>query len=76
MVFNVVEKAELPLIKSGPSRGKICVIATISSFFIALLIVLVIEYLKRAKKDSEQNEKMQRLAQWFSSRFSRVKKRG
>lgn len=43
--FQVIEKAEVPEMKSGPSRGKLCIITTFLAFFGSLFIVFIKEAL-------------------------------
>lgn len=56
--FQVLEKADIPEIKSGPSRGKLCVIVTFSGFFFSIFFVFIKEVFINIKNDPE---KMKRL---------------
>ncbi|MBT3274495.1 MAG: hypothetical protein HN368_15170 [Spirochaetales bacterium] len=56
--FQVVEVAEIPEIKAGPSRGKICVIVTMSVFFLSIFISFIFEYFERVKLDPTESEKL------------------
>lgn len=51
--FQVLEMAEIPDKKSGPSRGMICVVTTLAAFFIAVLIVFVAESIEKMKNNPE-----------------------
>lgn len=45
--LQVIEYAEIPEIKSGPSRGMICIITTIAGFILSIFVVFIKEsYLK------------------------------
>jgi len=56
--FQVIELAEAPDKKSGPSRGMICVVATMAAFFLSVLGAFVIEAVKSIKKDPEAMAKL------------------
>ncbi|MBN2531713.1 MAG: hypothetical protein JXB88_02415 [Spirochaetales bacterium] len=56
--FLVIEDAAVPERKIRPSRVIICIIVTISAFFISLFIGFIKEYLKKAKDDSGEREKL------------------
>ena len=50
-VFQVVELGEVPDLKSGPSRGMICVIVTLASGFFAVFLAFVMNAIANIKKD-------------------------
>lgn len=50
-VFQVLEYAEIPDRKSGPGRGKDCIVVTIGTFLASLILVFVINLIKKIKKD-------------------------
>jgi uncharacterized protein involved in exopolysaccharide biosynthesis len=50
-IFQVLEYAEVPDKKSGPSRGMICAIVTFAAFFCAVIAVFVLDAVKRIKGD-------------------------
>jgi hypothetical protein len=52
-VFQVLEMAEVPDKKSGPSRGMICMVATMAGFFLSILLVFVVESFEKMKNDPE-----------------------
>lgn len=39
--FQVLEMARIPEIKSGPSRGKLCIIVTLVGFFLSIIFVFI-----------------------------------
>ena len=57
-LFQVLQRAEVPELKAGPSRAKICVIATITAFFVAVFLAFVAEYLDRVRRDPEESRKL------------------
>lgn len=56
--FQVLEMAEVPEQKSGPSRGKLCIIVSFTGFFLSLFIVFFKEVWISIKNDPA---KMKRL---------------
>lgn len=56
--FQVLEKAYIPEIKSGPSRGKLCIIVTFVSFFFSLFVIYMKEFIKDVKSDPEKMRKI------------------
>lgn len=69
--FQVVEKAEVPELKAGPSRTKIMIILTLSAFFISLLIAFIREYLDRARYDPIESEKLNAIRRMIGPRRGR-----
>jgi uncharacterized protein involved in exopolysaccharide biosynthesis len=57
-VFQVVEFAEVPDLKSGPSRGMICVIVTLAAGFLAVFLAFVMNAIANIKKDPEAMAKL------------------
>ncbi|OHE57412.1 MAG: hypothetical protein A2Y36_01945 [Treponema sp. GWA1_62_8] len=51
--FQVLELAEAPDQKSGPSRGMICIVAVMAAFFLSVLLAFVLEAVKNIKADAE-----------------------
>jgi len=49
--FQILELAEVPDKKSGPSRGMLCVVATMAAFFLSVLLAFVLEAIKNIKAD-------------------------
>lgn len=56
--FQILEPAEAPDKKSGPSRGMICVVATMAAFFMAVLLAFVLEAVKNVRNDPEAMAKL------------------
>jgi len=52
-VFQVLEYAEIPDIKSGPSRGKKCIIVTLATGFITVFLAFALNAIKNIRKDPE-----------------------
>ncbi|MEA3452271.1 MAG: lipopolysaccharide biosynthesis protein, partial [Bacteroidota bacterium] len=56
--FQILELAELPDIKSGPSRGKLCIIVTMAVFFLSIFLAFILEFITNIKNNSESMEKL------------------
>lgn len=56
--FQIIEEAEIPEIKAGPSRGKICMIVTLAVFFLSVFFAFILEYFERVKADPVESEKL------------------
>lgn len=69
--FQILEIAEVPEIKDGPSRGKICIIVTLSAFFLSIFLSFIMEYFEKAKKDPLESQKLESI----KSRFRTSKKK-
>lgn len=52
-VFQILEMAEVPDKKSGPSRGMMCIVATMAAFFLSILVAFIAESIEKIKKDPE-----------------------
>jgi uncharacterized protein involved in exopolysaccharide biosynthesis len=63
--FQVIERAEVPELKSGPSRGKISTIVTITVFFLAVFISFIMEYFERVKHDPIESAKLDEIKGLF-----------
>lgn len=59
--FQVIEKARVPEKKSGPSRGKLCIMVTIVGFFFSIFFVFLREALLNIKNDPEKMKKLKRI---------------
>jgi tyrosine-protein kinase Etk/Wzc len=57
-IIQVLELAEAPDKKSGPSRGMICIVATIAAFLLSVLAAFVIEAVKNVRADPEAMAKL------------------
>lgn len=53
-VFNVLEPAEVPEEKIGPSRGKLCMMVTVIGFFSAIALALFIDLVRDIMKDPKK----------------------
>lgn len=56
--FQVLEYAEIPEMKSGPSRGKLCIIVTFAGFFFSIFFVFLKEAWLNIKNDPEKMKKL------------------
>lgn len=61
-VFQVLEMAEVPDKKSGPSRGMICVVAALAGFFLSILLAFVVESFEKMRNDPEVVAKFKALS--------------
>ena len=57
-VFQILEYAEVPDQKSGPSRGKLCIIITFAAFFMSIFIAFAINAVQNIKQDPEAMAKL------------------
>jgi uncharacterized protein involved in exopolysaccharide biosynthesis len=57
-VFQVLEMAEIPDRKSGPSRGLICVIVTFAAGFFSVFLAFVLNAIENIRQDPEAMEKL------------------
>lgn len=57
-VFQVIENAEVPDMKSGPSRGMLCIIITFAGFFVSIFLAFLLNALKNIKNDPIAMEKL------------------
>jgi uncharacterized protein involved in exopolysaccharide biosynthesis len=57
-VFQVLEYAEVPDQKSGPSRGMLCIIVTFASGFFAVFLAFVLNAIANIRKDPEAMAKL------------------
>ena len=55
--FQVIEKAEVPLIKSKPSRGKICIVVAFISFFFSIIISFIKDFCFKLQSNSQRTNK-------------------
>ncbi len=66
--FQILENAEIPEVKAAPSRSKICVIFTITVFFLAIFLAFVLEYFERVKKDPVESVKLREIQSMIKKR--------
>jgi uncharacterized protein involved in exopolysaccharide biosynthesis len=57
-VFQIIETAQVPDLKSGPSRGRLCIFVSLGAFFLSLLVVFVVTQIEKIKNDPEAMEKL------------------
>ncbi|GHV90792.1 hypothetical protein AGMMS50268_12950 [Spirochaetia bacterium] len=57
-VFQVLEYAEVPDQKSGPSRGLLCIIVTFAAGFFSVFLAFVLNAIENIKKDPEAMAKL------------------
>ncbi len=58
-VFQILARPEVPDLKSGPSRGKLCIIITFAVFFMSVFLAFALNAWKNIKNDPEAIEKLQ-----------------
>jgi tyrosine-protein kinase Etk/Wzc len=56
--FQIIEYAEVPEMKSGPSRGKLSIIVTFAAFFLSIFIAFLKEFWVNLKQDPERMKKL------------------
>jgi uncharacterized protein involved in exopolysaccharide biosynthesis len=57
-VFQVLELAEVPDQKSGPSRGMLCIIVTFAAGFFSVFLAFVLNAISNIRKDPEAMAKL------------------
>ncbi len=50
-IIQILEMPEAPDQKSGPSRGKLCVVVTVAAFFLSIFMAFFLNAAKNIKKD-------------------------
>ena len=63
--FQILEQAEVPEIKDSPSRGKISMIVTLTTFFLSIFLAFILEYFDRVKQDPEEARKLDQIKNRF-----------
>jgi uncharacterized protein involved in exopolysaccharide biosynthesis len=58
-VFQILEMAEVPDQKSGPSRGLLCIIVTFAAGFFSVFLAFVLNAIANIRKDPEAMAKLQ-----------------
>ncbi|MHB9294188.1 hypothetical protein Holit_03315 [Hollandina sp. SP2] len=58
-VFQILEMAEVPDQKSGPSRGLLCIIVTFAGGFFSVFLAFVLNAVSNIRKDPEAMAKLQ-----------------
>ncbi len=67
-MFQIIEEAEVPELKYGPSRAKICAIITLTAFFLAVFLAFVKEYFEKVRKDPIESAKLEAIQRMLSRR--------
>jgi uncharacterized protein involved in exopolysaccharide biosynthesis len=62
-VFQVIERAEIPDQKSGPSRGKLCIMVTFAAFFLSVFMAFALNALDGIRHDPDAMAKLGRKPQ-------------
>jgi len=57
-IFQILEMAEAPDQKSGPSRGMICIIVTFAAGFLSIFLAFALNAISNIKKDPEAMAKL------------------
>ena len=57
-VFQILERPEIPDMKSKPSRGKLCIIITFAAFFISVFMAFALNAWQNIKNDPEAQKKL------------------
>lgn len=57
-VFQILEYAQIPDRKSGPSRGKLCIIVTFAGFFISIFLAFLLNAIENIRNDPEAMAKL------------------
>ncbi|MDR2738349.1 MAG: lipopolysaccharide biosynthesis protein [Treponema sp.] len=57
-VFQILEMAEVPDRKSGPSRGLICIVAVLAAGFLAVFLAFVLNAAEHIRQDPEAMAKL------------------
>ena len=52
-VFQVLEYAEVPDLKSGPSRGMLCIIVSAAGFFLSVFLAFLFNAIQNIRKDPD-----------------------
>lgn len=57
-VFQILERPEIPDMKSGPSRGKLCIIVTFAAIFVSIFMAFALNAWYNIKNDPEAQKKL------------------
>ncbi len=60
-VFSILEPAEVPTEKVGPSRGRLCMMVTAGAFFGSIVLALLINMLLSVIKDPDKMKRMNKV---------------
>jgi tyrosine-protein kinase Etk/Wzc len=73
--FQIIEPVEVPEMKAGPYRSKICIITTLVAFFLACITAFVIEYFAKAQQDPEEAAKINAMKEMLRLRKPKEKQK-
>ena len=68
--FQIIEPAEVPEKKAGPSRATICIIVTITAFILSAFWALLKEYRDKIKQDPVESKKLENIKSLLLRRYS------
>lgn len=57
-IFQVLELAEAPDVKSGPSRGVLCIVVTMAAFFLSIMLSFILNAVRNIRQDPERMRKL------------------
>jgi tyrosine-protein kinase Etk/Wzc len=57
-IFQVLETAEAPDLKSGPNRSILCIVVTLAAFFFSIILAFVLNALRNIRNDPERMRKL------------------
>ena len=57
-IIQVLDLADVPDLKSGPSRGMICAVVTVAAFFLSVIAAFVLNAVKNVRSDPERMAKL------------------
>ena len=57
-VFQILERPEIPDMKSKPSRGKLCIITTFAAIFMSIFAAFALNAWHNIKNDPEAQKKL------------------
>ncbi len=57
-VFQILERPEIPDMKSKPGRGKLCIIITMAAFFVSIFAAFALNAWHNIKNDPEARQKL------------------
>jgi len=60
-VFQILEMAEIPDQKSGPNRGRMCIIVTLAAGFFSVFLAFALNAISNIRKDPQAMAKLRKL---------------
>jgi len=51
LIFQILEVADVPVLKSGPSRSVLCIVVTFAAFFLSVVLVFVLNAIRNVRSD-------------------------